>query len=263
MGRAPGVWLPSSYALSTGLGSPLSPEVCLPGAGLLGEEQGCLTGLLGQHAGIPSCRLLSWRQSVPLSPFPPVSGRGEQGALAGPGISFQARTKADSESACMWECCSPRSGVSGAGAGRGEHACGLSSAGYTVNSATVPGGGVLYLAGQPRYNHTGQVIVYRMEGGDVRILQALRGEQVSHGRRAPSVLRAGPTQPPAVRSSGTQSLLGPRLGGLEGLSLAGVVPAPVWRLSGKITAPNPAQLSSSEVPQCVRSHRCISAHADA
>ncbi|CAK6444101.1 unnamed protein product [Pipistrellus nathusii] len=50
--------------------------------------------------------------------------------------------------------------------------------GYTVNSATVPGGGVLYLAGQPRYNHTGQVIVYRMEGGDVRILQALRGEQI-------------------------------------------------------------------------------------
>lgn len=50
--------------------------------------------------------------------------------------------------------------------------------GYTVNSATVPGGGVLYIAGQPRYNHTGQVIVYRMEGGDVRILQALRGEQI-------------------------------------------------------------------------------------
>ncbi|XP_036265678.2 integrin alpha-1 isoform X2 [Pipistrellus kuhlii] len=50
--------------------------------------------------------------------------------------------------------------------------------GYTVNSATVPGGDVLYIAGQPRYNHTGQVIVYRMEGGDVRILQALRGEQI-------------------------------------------------------------------------------------
>ncbi|EPQ09719.1 Integrin alpha-1 [Myotis brandtii] len=50
--------------------------------------------------------------------------------------------------------------------------------GYAVNSATVPGGDVLYIAGQPRYNHTGQVIVYRMEGGDVRILQTLRGEQI-------------------------------------------------------------------------------------
>nr|KAF6489725.1 integrin subunit alpha 1 [Molossus molossus] len=49
--------------------------------------------------------------------------------------------------------------------------------GYTVNSATVPGD-VLYIAGQPRYNHTGQVIIYRMEDGDVRILQALRGEQI-------------------------------------------------------------------------------------
>lgn len=50
--------------------------------------------------------------------------------------------------------------------------------GYTVNSATIPGD-VLYIAGQPRYNHTGQVVIYRMEGGDIRILQTLRGEQVS------------------------------------------------------------------------------------
>ena len=49
--------------------------------------------------------------------------------------------------------------------------------GYTVTSATVPGD-VLYIAGQPRYNHTGQVVVYRMEGGDIQILQTLRGEQV-------------------------------------------------------------------------------------
>lgn len=61
----------------------------------------------------------------------------------------------------------------------GEPASGLSPPGYAVNSATVPGGDVLYIAGQPRYNHTGQVIIYRMEGGDVRILQTLRGEQVS------------------------------------------------------------------------------------
>ncbi|XP_016054173.1 PREDICTED: integrin alpha-1-like [Miniopterus natalensis] len=50
--------------------------------------------------------------------------------------------------------------------------------GYTVNSATTPGGQVLYLAGQPRYNHTGQVIVYKMQGGAVSILQTLRGEQI-------------------------------------------------------------------------------------
>ncbi|XP_005392784.1 PREDICTED: integrin alpha-1 isoform X1 [Chinchilla lanigera] len=49
--------------------------------------------------------------------------------------------------------------------------------GYTVNSATAPGD-VLYVAGQPRYNHTGQVIIYRMEKGDIKVLQALHGEQI-------------------------------------------------------------------------------------
>ncbi|KAM4875334.1 integrin alpha-1 [Thomomys bottae] len=49
--------------------------------------------------------------------------------------------------------------------------------GYTVNSATVPGD-VLYIAGQPRYNHTGQVIIYRMEGADIKIVQTLYGEQI-------------------------------------------------------------------------------------
>nr|XP_020639258.1 integrin alpha-1 [Pogona vitticeps] len=49
--------------------------------------------------------------------------------------------------------------------------------GYTVNSATVPGD-VLYIAGQPRYNHTGHVIIYRMRGADIEILQRLTGEQI-------------------------------------------------------------------------------------
>lgn len=49
--------------------------------------------------------------------------------------------------------------------------------GYTVNSATVSGN-VLYIAGQPRYNHTGQVVIYRMEGRDIKILQTLSGEQI-------------------------------------------------------------------------------------
>uniref|UniRef100_A0A8B9G9F0 Integrin subunit alpha 1 n=1 Tax=Amazona collaria TaxID=241587 RepID=A0A8B9G9F0_9PSIT len=49
--------------------------------------------------------------------------------------------------------------------------------GYTVNSALTPGG-VLYIAGQPRYNHTGQVIIYKMEGKEVQVLQRLNGEQI-------------------------------------------------------------------------------------
>uniref|UniRef100_A0A8C8BBR1 Integrin subunit alpha 1 n=1 Tax=Otus sunia TaxID=257818 RepID=A0A8C8BBR1_9STRI len=49
--------------------------------------------------------------------------------------------------------------------------------GYTVNSALTPGS-VLYIAGQPRYNHTGQVIIYKMEGKEVQVLQRLNGEQI-------------------------------------------------------------------------------------
>uniref|UniRef100_A0A672TTZ5 Integrin subunit alpha 1 n=1 Tax=Strigops habroptila TaxID=2489341 RepID=A0A672TTZ5_STRHB len=49
--------------------------------------------------------------------------------------------------------------------------------GYTVNSALTPGG-VLYIAGQPRYNHTGQVIIYKMQGREVQVLQRLNGEQI-------------------------------------------------------------------------------------
>ncbi|XP_070599462.1 integrin alpha-1 [Erythrolamprus reginae] len=49
--------------------------------------------------------------------------------------------------------------------------------GYTVNSASVPGD-LLYIAGQPRYNHTGQVIIYRMKDTEIEILQKLSGEQI-------------------------------------------------------------------------------------
>ncbi|KAH1169007.1 hypothetical protein KIL84_013597, partial [Mauremys mutica] len=49
--------------------------------------------------------------------------------------------------------------------------------GYTVNSASTPED-VLYIAGQPRYNHTGQVIIYKIVGEDVKILQRLNGEQI-------------------------------------------------------------------------------------
>ncbi|XP_060091996.1 integrin alpha-1 [Heteronotia binoei] len=49
--------------------------------------------------------------------------------------------------------------------------------GYEVNSASVPGD-VLYIAGQPRYNHTGQVIIYRKADEDIDIVQRLSGEQI-------------------------------------------------------------------------------------
>ncbi|XP_069483359.1 integrin alpha-1 isoform X2 [Ambystoma mexicanum] len=49
--------------------------------------------------------------------------------------------------------------------------------GYTVHSASIPGD-ELYIAGQPRYNHTGQVIIYTMNGKKIKVLQTLQGEQI-------------------------------------------------------------------------------------
>ncbi|KAK3549938.1 hypothetical protein QTP86_016875, partial [Hemibagrus guttatus] len=49
--------------------------------------------------------------------------------------------------------------------------------GYDVQSAYTPSG-VLYIAGAPRYNHTGRVIVYRMNGTNVTVTQNLEGEQI-------------------------------------------------------------------------------------
>ncbi|MEE6458195.1 hypothetical protein FKM82_000208, partial [Ascaphus truei] len=49
--------------------------------------------------------------------------------------------------------------------------------GYTVTSASVSGEEI-YIVGQPRYNHTGQVIIYRMNGKEIEILQTLNGEQI-------------------------------------------------------------------------------------
>lgn len=38
---------------------------------------------------------------------------------------------------------------------------------------------MLYIAGAPRYNHTGRVIIYRLNGKDnIVVSQTLRGEQV-------------------------------------------------------------------------------------
>ncbi|XP_035247107.1 integrin alpha-1 isoform X1 [Anguilla anguilla] len=49
--------------------------------------------------------------------------------------------------------------------------------GYDVQSASTPNG-VLYITGAPRYNHTGRVTVYRLDGEDITILQTLKGEQI-------------------------------------------------------------------------------------
>ncbi|XP_061887204.1 integrin alpha-1 isoform X2 [Entelurus aequoreus] len=49
--------------------------------------------------------------------------------------------------------------------------------GYDVQSASTPDG-VLYITGAPRYNHTGRVVIYRLEDKDVVVSQTLRGEQI-------------------------------------------------------------------------------------
>ncbi|XP_051866405.1 integrin alpha-1 [Pristis pectinata] len=49
--------------------------------------------------------------------------------------------------------------------------------GYSVSSASVAGD-VWYVAGQPRYNHTGQVVIYNYKGNKTSIIQTLKGEQI-------------------------------------------------------------------------------------
>ncbi|XP_017263420.1 integrin alpha-1 [Kryptolebias marmoratus] len=49
--------------------------------------------------------------------------------------------------------------------------------GYDVQSASTPKG-VLYIAGAPRYNHTGRVVIYRMKEGSINVSQILKGEQI-------------------------------------------------------------------------------------
>ncbi|XP_024155499.1 integrin alpha-1 [Oryzias melastigma] len=49
--------------------------------------------------------------------------------------------------------------------------------GYDVKSATTRDG-ELYITGAPRFNHTGRVIIYRLNGSDVVISQILKGEQI-------------------------------------------------------------------------------------
>ncbi|NXV81974.1 ITA10 protein, partial [Atlantisia rogersi] len=51
--------------------------------------------------------------------------------------------------------------------------------GYTVSSLRLPGGQRLYVAGAPRFQHKGKVILFRMDpAGTVMVAQALTGEQI-------------------------------------------------------------------------------------
>uniref|UniRef100_A0A7N8XLD2 Integrin, alpha 1 n=1 Tax=Mastacembelus armatus TaxID=205130 RepID=A0A7N8XLD2_9TELE len=50
--------------------------------------------------------------------------------------------------------------------------------GYDVQSATTPDG-MLYITGAPRYNHTGRVVIYRLnEDNKIVVTQTLNGEQI-------------------------------------------------------------------------------------
>ncbi|KAK5851559.1 hypothetical protein PBY51_023105 [Eleginops maclovinus] len=50
--------------------------------------------------------------------------------------------------------------------------------GYDVQSASTPNG-VLYISGAPRYNHTGRVVIYRLDqNSNVVVSQILKGEQI-------------------------------------------------------------------------------------
>lgn len=56
--------------------------------------------------------------------------------------------------------------------------CARVSAGYDVQSASTQDG-VLYISGAPRYNHTGRVVVYRLDAENhVVVSQILKGQQV-------------------------------------------------------------------------------------
>lgn len=55
----------------------------------------------------------------------------------------------------------------------------FSSSGYSVGSLISSRGSQLYVAGAPRFNHTGKVIIFTLKNsGDLTIWHALLGEQV-------------------------------------------------------------------------------------
>lgn len=61
--------------------------------------------------------------------------------------------------------------------------------GYTVSSVIVGDWRRLYVAGAPRFKHKGKVILFELSNeGDVNIVQALNGEQVTLSSRVSPLL---------------------------------------------------------------------------
>lgn len=55
--------------------------------------------------------------------------------------------------------------------------------GYSVSSLQLPGGQRLFVAGAPRFQHKGKVVLFQLDPtGTVMVTQALMGEQVRAGR---------------------------------------------------------------------------------
>lgn len=59
------------------------------------------------------------------------------------------------------------------------------ASGYTVTSVVSARSGQLYVAGAPRFNHTGKVIIFTLQNtGELNILHSLKGQQVLLRRSA-------------------------------------------------------------------------------
>lgn len=72
--------------------------------------------------------------------------------------------------------------------------------GYSVGSLVSSRGSQLYVAGAPRFNHSGKVIVFTLKNsGNLTVLHSLKGEQVVHththtdkGKKGTTLTRHGP-----------------------------------------------------------------------
>lgn len=110
----------------------------------------------------------------------PEASRGP-GAAQHPGVQAQHRGRAPNSPRGA-QCCGdeppPPQGafwLPGGGHQRGSPP----PQGYSVSSLRLPGGQRLFVAGAPRFQHRGKVIVFQMGAtGTVTVAQALLGEQV-------------------------------------------------------------------------------------
>lgn len=102
-------------------------------------------------------------------------------------------------------------------------------AGYTVTSVVSSRQGRVYVAGAPRFNHTGKVILFTMHNNrSLTIHQSLRGEQVTKGEAG-----LGPQ-----RGQDKWKRLSWRVAGAQLFTLSRTVPRPTDTLSGWGTLPS-------------------------